>query len=199
MIPVAPMLLSRSAAPISKAGWLAELKYDGWRVIVDVSRSGVQVWTRHGRNITRRVPSLTTLKDALRAPAILDAELCVLDEFGHPRFDRLMSRGVPHTLVAFDLLQTRGRWITDDAWSDRRDALNKIVIAQTPTLITARAVENADWLFAECMERGLEGIVCKREGSPYLPGRRSPSWVKVKTAPAIARGRAIARRLARSA
>ena len=29
-------------------------------------------------------------------------------------------------------------------------------------------------------ERGLEGIVAKRLGSPYRPGRRSPDWVKVQ-------------------
>lgn len=27
---------------------------------------------------------------------------------------------------------------------------------------------------------GLEGVVAKRAGSPYLPGRRSADWVKVK-------------------
>ena len=27
---------------------------------------------------------------------------------------------------------------------------------------------------------GLEGVVAKRTGSPYLPGRRSPDWRKIK-------------------
>jgi bifunctional non-homologous end joining protein LigD len=29
-------------------------------------------------------------------------------------------------------------------------------------------------------ERGLEGVLAKRHDSPYLPGRRSPTWTKVK-------------------
>jgi bifunctional non-homologous end joining protein LigD len=35
-------------------------------------------------------------------------------------------------------------------------------------------------LLAAVAERGLEGIVAKKVDSPYLPGKRSTSWVKVK-------------------
>ena len=35
-------------------------------------------------------------------------------------------------------------------------------------------------LFEACLERGLEGVVAKHKQSPYVPGQRSPFWLKVK-------------------
>jgi len=32
-------------------------------------------------------------------------------------------------------------------------------------------------------EKGLEGIIAKRKGSTYQPGRRSPDWLKIKARP----------------
>jgi ATP-dependent DNA ligase len=34
--------------------------------------------------------------------------------------------------------------------------------------------------FNRAVEQGLEGIVAKRVDSPYLPGRRSEAWMKIK-------------------
>ena len=35
-------------------------------------------------------------------------------------------------------------------------------------------------LLAATAERGLEGVMAKRLGSPYQPGKRTPNWRKVK-------------------
>src|SRR5207247_8649143 len=35
-------------------------------------------------------------------------------------------------------------------------------------------------LFEACLERGLEGTVAKHRDSTYIPGQRSPFWLKVK-------------------
>ena len=39
---------------------------------------------------------------------------------------------------------------------------------------------DGDAMLAASRAQGLEGIVAKRLDCPYLPGRRSPGWVKVK-------------------
>jgi bifunctional non-homologous end joining protein LigD len=38
-------------------------------------------------------------------------------------------------------------------------------------------------LFRLAKEKGLEGIIAKRKGSAYRPGRRSPDWLKIKARP----------------
>jgi bifunctional non-homologous end joining protein LigD len=38
-------------------------------------------------------------------------------------------------------------------------------------------------LFQLAKEKGLEGIIAKRKGSTYQPGRRSPDWLKIKARP----------------
>jgi DNA ligase 1 len=45
---------------------------------------------------------------------------------------------------------------------------------------TACALEEIDRLFAQARERGNEGLLLKRKGSVYEPGRRSGAWLKLK-------------------
>lgn len=61
---------------------------------------------------------------------------------------------------------------------ERREILKQLRLhgggVDTPPFFVDAAPE----LYAAAQEHGLEGIVCKRLGSPYLPGQRSRTWVK---------------------
>jgi bifunctional non-homologous end joining protein LigD len=35
-------------------------------------------------------------------------------------------------------------------------------------------------IFEQCRDLGMEGVIAKRAGSLYHPGRRSPDWIKFK-------------------
>jgi ATP-dependent DNA ligase len=47
-------------------------------------------------------------------------------------------------------------------------------------LFSAGVVEAGTALYALALARGHEGVVAKRLDSTYRPGRRSPTWRKIK-------------------
>ena len=92
---------------------------------------------------------------------------------------RISSR-IPVALVAFDLLWLDGHDLTDLALEQRREPLETIV-EQDHRLQVVTHVDGGGTAFAEVAEGlGLEGVVAKRIGSKYQPGRRSPDWRKIK-------------------
>jgi bifunctional non-homologous end joining protein LigD len=62
----------------------------------------------------------------------------------------------------------------------RREILKKLLPKEGSIrfsdAIEGRGIE----FFRAARERGLEGIMAKRKGSRYLPGRRSENWLKIK-------------------
>src|SRR5438309_1849790 len=62
----------------------------------------------------------------------------------------------------------------------RRARLAKAVEAGGHIFMPAHIDEDGVELFEACLERGLEGVVAKHRQSPYVPGQRSPFWLKVK-------------------
>jgi DNA ligase-1 len=47
-------------------------------------------------------------------------------------------------------------------------------------VLTASSPENLEEIFAAARERGNEGLMIKDVNSPYTPGRRGKSWLKLK-------------------
>lgn len=46
--------------------------------------------------------------------------------------------------------------------------------------VSASSAEHLEQIFAEARERGNEGLMVKDVNSPYTPGRRGKSWLKLK-------------------
>jgi bifunctional non-homologous end joining protein LigD len=190
-----PMLAVAADRPFSRAGWLYELKYDGIWAMVTVDGSGVRVVGRRGRDETGRYPEAAAIPAQLRArSAVLDCEIVVLDEAGHPDFERLQSRinigdaeeagrvavRNPATFVAFDLLSLDGRDLIGTELRIRKKTLRELVGSSGPVLFADHVERDGERFFAAVSGMGLEGMVAKRADSRYQPGRRSPDWIKVK-------------------
>jgi len=87
---------------------------------------------------------------------------------------------VPVALVAFDLLWLDGNDVTGLALEQRRELLTSVV-EEDHRLQPIAHVEGSGIAFTETARTlGLEGVVAKRIGSRYLPGKRSPDWRKIK-------------------
>lgn len=181
MIPFSPMLLGRAQTPPESPGWTYEVKYDGWRALVEVRASGVRIWTRNGYDISERFPELGDLHDAL-PPCVLDCELVVLDEDGRPRFEWMHKRKRPAaSLVAFDILRNGRSHTLNLPIEERRAYLQAVVPVDMPGVLRSQAFGDGAALLAACETQQLEGIVAKRSGSVYEPGRRSDAWLKIRT------------------
>jgi bifunctional non-homologous end joining protein LigD len=114
---------------------------------------------------------------------MIDGEVVAIGPDGRVSFNALQhARPNAHLqFYAFDVLIHRGAKVTGLALEDRRellaDALTKV---QYPVIqSTAFDVSPADLLKA-AKELELEGVIAKRKGSIYEPGRRSSAWLKFK-------------------
>jgi bifunctional non-homologous end joining protein LigD len=184
-----PMLATPATAVPSGDGWVHEVKWDGMRVLADVRGGTVTLTSRTGNDVTASYPELSGL-GTLYDDMLLDGEVVALDG-GRPSFGALAERmhvadrrkaerlaaTRPVTLMVFDVLRLFGADLTDQPLSGRRDMLERLDLQGRHWQVPPVYADGHE-LFEATREQGLEGIVSKRLSSTYLPGRRSPDWLK---------------------
>ena len=172
-------------------GWSAEFKWDGMRAIVSSADGRWRLLTRTGRDATDVFPEFAVLPHLLAGLGVtLDAEIVALDVSGRPDFallqqrigvrdpDAGLRRRVPVALYVFDVLHLDGSETVSEPYLRRRELLAGLAL-HTPVIDTPPHFPGAGAeVLAVATERGLEGVVCKRDDSRYTPGRRSPAWIK---------------------
>ncbi len=194
---VKPMLAVSGALPSDDKGWAFEIKWDGIRTILFVEGGRVRAQSRNDLDVTTSFPELHDIGEFLgMTTCVIDGEVVALGDDGRPSFSRLQHRmhvsnqreahrravTYPVRFVAFDLLYLEGHSLVPDPYDQRRAKLESLQLSG-PTFTTTesfRDVAGRDVL-AAVTSNGLEGVVAKRRDSAYLPGRRSPEWVKVKS------------------
>ncbi len=169
--------------------WVHEVKWDGIRVLADVTDGTVRLFSRNEREITHVFPELAGLGE-LFEDMLLDGEVVAMHA-GVPSFARLMERfGVdnaamasrratqqPITFMVFDLLRLYGVELTRRSFADRRATLERLELRGGPWQVPPVFTDGPALLEAT-KEQGLEGIVSKRLDSRYAAGRRTDDWRK---------------------
>ncbi|MGI5273653.1 non-homologous end-joining DNA ligase [Nonomuraea sp. CA-218870] len=180
--PIEPMLAVPGVLPSDPERYALEVKWDGIRAIV-YADGEPKVTGRHGADYTRRYPEI--LAHAVKG-AVIDGEVVALGPHGRPSFVRLQRRmhmtdpeplvldRFPVTYLPFDLLVLDGTPLFGLPYRDRRALLDALDIGAPPSF------PGGSDLLAATHEQGLEGVVAKLLDSPYEPGVRSRSWIKVK-------------------
>jgi bifunctional non-homologous end joining protein LigD len=176
--------------PPDDEGWAYETKWDGMRVVATVGPTGVELVSAAGNDATDRFPELAGLAGAVAAQtAVLDGEVVAFDPDGRADFGRLQPRmqrrdggegATPVVYVVFDLLELDGHDTTGLPYEDRRRLLTQLLEPGPSWRLTDAQVGGGQALLDAAAHAGMEGLVAKRLGSAYEPGRRSPSWRKVK-------------------
>jgi bifunctional non-homologous end joining protein LigD len=201
---IAPMLASPTGIlPDDLGEWAIEPKWDGIRVIADVTVRRVHLWTRNGNDKAPQFPEIVAALRELASDGgsvVLDGEIVALDAGGRVlRFQALQGRmhaeggetiarntlATRTAFVAFDCLALDGCPLTSLAWTERRKALESRVPARRTAVV--RRGESvrcgsaaARRLFDRARSEGWEGVLLKRITSRYAAGRRTPDWRKVK-------------------
>jgi bifunctional non-homologous end joining protein LigD len=152
---VRPLVLKRRVAAFDSPAWFFDLKYDGFRAMLEIDGSEARLVSRN-RNRFRHLNTLAAaLAKRLRVnDAILYGEVICADETGRPIFLEMLRGRHPVCFVAFDLLWLNG--------ADLR-----------PLLVEGRGKA----LMAAAEEHDLEGIVAKRKSDPYRCGVQ---WWKIQ-------------------
>jgi len=168
--------------PPAGEGWLHELKWDGFRVLARLRSGDPELWSRRDQDLTQRFSAVAArLAPALLTPdCVVDGEVCALDEAGRPRFSLLQRGGGQLVYYVFDLLELEGEPLLEWPLSERRARLRDLLEPDDPVVRLSEAFADGAALFAASAERGLEGVVSKRAGSPYRPGQRTSEWQKAK-------------------
>ena len=188
-------MLARTAhaPPRDDAEWAFEIKWDGIRALAYVEED-LRLQSRSGEDVTRRYPELAGIGAQLRRPAILDGEIVACDAEGHPSFQRLQSRmgvtssavirrraiEIPVTFMAFDVLYLDDALTIDRPYEERRELLDGLGLDGGRWQAPRHHLGEGAALLEATRDRELEGVVAKRLGSPYRPGRRTHDWLKLR-------------------
>ena len=187
-----PCLPRLAKAPPAGPGWIHEIKHDGFRIIA--RRDGAAVWllTRNGYDFRERYPLIVAAVEALPAVScVVDGEAIACDERGLSVFDMVRWQRHDHgvTLCAFDLLELDGEDLRREPIEVRKATLKGLLRRARPGIAFNRHFEvDGTVVYEQACALGCEGIVSKRSGSPYRPGR-ADCWIKTKNpaAPAAKR------------
>ncbi|MCM3088610.1 DNA ligase D [Bhargavaea ginsengi] len=205
-----PMKLTPAETLPEGSGWLYEIKYDGFRCLLDWREDGVRLFSRNGNDLADRFPeiiaAITEASDAARPylPLLLDGELVFLLNDVRSDFpivarrSRLrtqsaieeQSRMFPCRFAAFDLLEKGGEDLRATTVEQRKQALSELLRSLNFPLDTdyldpsavqgVAAHTKPETLRNRLIAGNGEGLVVKRSGSRWQEGIRSTDWVKIK-------------------
>jgi bifunctional non-homologous end joining protein LigD len=167
--------------------YVFEVKYDGYRLFASKAGAEVRLTTRHAHDWSARFGPIVAAVARLPArECVLDGEACIVDEHGHPSFAALQdwlaggSRDARLAYAVFDLLWLDGRDLRPEPIETRQELLEGLLRGQGAPLTLSRALQgDMGALLQAAREGGLEGLIAKRKGSPYVAGR-SGLWVKLR-------------------
>jgi bifunctional non-homologous end joining protein LigD len=175
------MKATLGALPIDDDRWAYEIKWDGYRTLAFIDDGRVRLQSSNLHDVTASYPELAQLASGVHATtAILDTELVVLDDAGKPRFESVQRHERQAVLYVFDVLLIERHNTIELAYEDRRKLLEQVVEPGPNWLAPGYRVGDGAELLDATFDQGLEGVMAKRLGSTYQPGKRSPNWRKVK-------------------
>jgi bifunctional non-homologous end joining protein LigD len=179
-----PMLATLAEELPKGSDWLYEVKWDGYRAIARVAGGEATLTSRRGNDLTERFRGVASaLEAAVRTPdAVLDGEVCALDDRGRSSFSA-MQQAKPGTSIVyyvFDVLEVDGEPLVDLPLVERRKRLENLLDRRSKIVRISETFEDGRALFEAAKKEGLEGVVAKRKDSRYLPSTRTRDWLKIK-------------------
>ena len=188
---IKPMLLGEVEEVFDSKEYLYEVKYDGIRVLVFVSKDKVVIRSRYGIDITGLFPEMKVLCKMVKGNVIFDGEIIMLDN-NKVSFSKLqkrihlknkktiefLSKTNPVIFICFDVIY-EGKDLINLSLLERKDVLsnykdNDVFIKSTYVIGAGTKLFNA------IKKLDMEGIVAKKINSKYLVNERSDNWLKIK-------------------
>ncbi|HEY6961479.1 MAG TPA: ATP-dependent DNA ligase [Gaiellaceae bacterium] len=172
-------------------GWQFEPKWDGFRGVLENASDELALWSRNERPLLRYFPELRALGELLPPKSALDGEIVIARD-GQLDFDamqmrlhpaesriRKLSAEIPAEYVVFDMLVWDGEPVWKLPLEERRPRVEALAAGGFRVSPASRSLDEARGWLARFEALGLDGVVAKRVGVPYLPASRD-GMVKVK-------------------
>ncbi|EHR00309.1 non-homologous end-joining DNA ligase [Bradyrhizobium sp. WSM471] len=180
-----PMLATLTDAPFDDPDWVFEDKFDGFRMVAEIRRGRVALYSRNGKIISHSYVEVAKALEGVKADAVIDGELVAIGKDGVSHF-QLLQNALRHEAkllyCAFDLMFAAGEDLRALPLLERKKRLNALLPRHKLIAFSNHRKGSGTKFFAQAELRHLEGIMAKRADSPYASGRRTADWLKVKTA-----------------
>jgi len=192
---VQPMLATLTDKPFESKDWVYEIKFDGYRAIAFIDKGDLRLVSRNQNEMTSDFPEIADLPEHVKAKqAIVDGEVCALDDQGRPSFSLMQQRtgfepgrprkrtnvgDLPVVYYAFDLLYLDGYSLLRVNLEERKRLLHEILRTDDTFRYSEHFSGMGMKLYEAARDKGLEGILAKKRNSCYIQ-KRSSEWLKIK-------------------
>jgi bifunctional non-homologous end joining protein LigD len=183
---IAPQLATLRTQPPRDAGWVYEVKFDGYRMLARIDRGDVRIVSRNAQDWTARLPTIAAAVRRLDLhDAWLDGEITVAGADGRSSFQALQNAldGAPGRIdyQLFDLLWLDGEDLRPQPLAARVARLRQLPLRAPLHLSGQLDADGATAWEAACRMQ-LEGLIGKRLDARHVSGR-SAHWIKLKCRP----------------
>jgi bifunctional non-homologous end joining protein LigD len=179
-----PMLATLTDAPFDDPDWVFEDKFDGFRMVAEIRRGKVALYSRNGKIISQSYIEVAKALEGVKGDAVIDGELVALGKDGVSHF-QLLQNALRHEAkllyCAFDLMFENGDDLRKLPLLERKERLKAILPRDKLIAFSHHRKATGKRFFAEAQQKGLEGMMAKRADSAYASGSRTPDWLKIKT------------------
>jgi DNA ligase-1 len=185
------------------ADWSAEHKWDGIRSQTIIRDGQIFVWSRGEELVTDKYPEFQAFAKVIPNGTVLDAEILPFPNNEIGTFNDLQTRigrktvsaallkTTPVILKVYDILEWKNEDIRTKPYQERRQILEELFAEIKSPGLPIRLSERVqfstwDELIEErtrSREMRSEGLMLKKNDSPYLVGRKKGDWWKWKIAP----------------
>ena len=196
-----PLATPKEIVAAMPSPFVLEDKYDGIRAQAHVDGEEVRLFSRTLDDITHGYPEVVAALRGLGTGVVLDGELIAIDPSDRRRarpfavLQRRLGRKqptaellstFPAAFVAYDLLAVEHELVLESSYDVRRSRLMMLPWHDDGAFMAGNRLcafaDEVEAAFAEARQAGNEGLIAKDPSSPYTPGRRGKSWVKLKRA-----------------
>ncbi|MEO8568548.1 MAG: DNA ligase D [Ginsengibacter sp.] len=178
------MLAKETTEPFDDKDWLFEIKWDGYRAITEKNKNNIALYSRNGIAFEYTYPIVVDQLKLIDEDVVLDGEIVVLNNDGHPSFQLLQhyseNADRPIQYHIFDLLELNGHDTTGLKLIERKELLQQIIPENEVIKYSDHIFEEGKSFFKISTDSNLEGIIAKKIDSKYYPGKRTAEWLKIK-------------------
>jgi bifunctional non-homologous end joining protein LigD len=179
-----PMLATLVDQPFDSKDWLYETKWDGFRIVAEVGRGSVRLFSRNGIEVTARYPTIAQALRTITKPCVIDGELVALDAKGRSRFQLLQNalrdERTKLRYCVFDVLFLGGKVMRRKPLLERKALLKQVLLRNSLLRYSKHIKAKGTALFKKAKQAGLEGVMAKRAAGLYYSGKRTREWLKFK-------------------
>jgi len=176
-----------NSVDLDRKDFIYEQKLDGVRCIAYLD-SMTLLQARSGSDITHKFPELNGMCQQVSKPCVLDGEIVSIsfEAIQHriqrekPLAIKIGKTQYPAFYFVFDILCLNGESVMAKPLLERKAILNSVFASSYEARFLAWHTGCGMSLFEQAKEKSLEGIMGKYMYSPYLEGKRSDSWLKIK-------------------